>query len=162
MLKVGGRCGMVIKNTFLSNGGASITLRKQLLEECNLHSILELPANTFTGSPARTVVLFFDKGTPTKKIWYYQLNLGRSLGKTNPLNQKDLAEFLELAKTQKESDNSWMIDVADINKETYDLTVNNPNIVEEVDDRTPQEIIEEIEQLNIKASESLKAIKELL
>ena len=153
---------MVIKNTFLSNGGASITLRKQLLEECNLHSILELPANTFTGSPARTVVLFFDKGTPTKKIWYYQLNLGRNLGKTNPLNQKDMAEFVQMSKAHEVSDNSWLIDIADINKETYDLTVNNPNTVEEVDNRTPEEIIAEIEQLDAKASEALKAIKELL
>ena len=163
MLKVGGRCGIVIKNTFLSNAdNASIALRKQLLEECNLHSILELPANTFTGTPTLTVVLFFTKGSVTKNIWYYQLSLGRNLGKTNPLNQKDMAEFVELAKTHEESDNSWVIDVADINKETYDLTVNNPNTVEEVDNRTPQEIIAEIEQLDAKAAEALKAIKELL
>ncbi len=163
ILKAGGRAGVVIKNTFLSNpDNASIALRKQLLEECNLNSILELPTKTFTSTQAHTVVLFFDKGTPTKKIWYYQLNLGRNLGKTNPLNQEDLAEFLELAKTHKESDNSWMVNVSDINKETYDLSVSNPNKVEEVDDRTPQEIIAEIEQLDIKASEALKAIKELL
>ena len=107
-------------------------------------------------------MLFFDKGTPTKKVWYYQLNVGRNMGKTNPLNQKDMAEFVQMSKTHELSDNSWLIDVADINKDTYDLTVNNPNIVEEVDNRTPQEIIAEIEQLDAKASEALKAIKELL
>ena len=84
------------------------------------------------------------------------------MGKTNPLNQKDMAEFVQMSKTHELSDNSWLIDVADINKDTYDLTVNNPNIVEEVDNRTPQEIIAEIEQLDLKASEALKAIKELL
>ena len=163
ILKVGGRCGVVIKNTFLSNAdNASIALRKQLLEECNLHSILDLPGKAFIGTGVKTVVLFFNKGTATKNIWYYQLNVGRSLGKTNPLNQKDMAEFVELAKTHEEGDNSWIVDVADINKDTYDLTVNNPNTVEEVDNRTPQEIIEEIEQLDAKASEALKAIKELL
>lgn len=163
MLKVGGRCGIVIKNTFLSNtDNASITLRKQLLEECNLQAILDLPGKTFAGAGVKTVVLFFDKGTPTKKIWYYQLNLGRNLGKTNPLNQKDMAEFVEFAKTHKESDNSWLVDVADINKETYDLTANNPNTVEEVDNRTPQEIIAEIELLDAQAAEALQAIKELL
>ncbi len=73
-----------------------------------------------------------------------------------------MTEFVELAKTHKVSDNSWLVDVADINKETYDLTVNNPNTVEEVDNRTPQEIIAEIEQLDAKAFEALKAIKELL
>ena len=148
---------------FLSNtDNASIALRKQLLEECNLHAILDLPGGTFTGAGVKTVVLFFDKGTPTKKIWYYQLNLGRNLGKTNPLNQKDMAEFVQMSKTQEVSDNSWVIDVTDINKETYELTVDNPNIVEEVDNRTPQEIIAEIEELDAKASEALKAIKELL
>ena len=163
MLKVGGRAGIIIKNTFLSNtDNASIALRKQLLEECNLHAILDLPGGTFTGAGVKTVVLFFDKGTPTKKIWYYQLNLGRNLGKTNPLTHKDMAEFLELAKKHELSDNSWIVDAVDINKDTFDLTVNNPNKVEEVDDRTPQEIISEIEQLDAKASEALKAIRELI
>ena len=163
MLKVGGRCGIVIKNTFLSNtDNASIALRKQLLEECNLHSILDLPGGAFTGTGVKTVVLFFDKGTPTKKVWYYQLDVGRSLGKTNPLNQKDMTEFVQMSKTHKEGDNSWLIDVADINKDTYDLTVSNPNTVEEVDNRTPQEIIAEIELLDTKAAEALKAIKEML
>ena len=163
MLKVGGRCGIVIKNTFLSNtDNASVALRKQLLEECNLHSILDLPGGAFTGTGVKTVVLFFDKGKPTKKVWYYQLNVGRNMGKTNPLNQKDMAEFVQMSKTHEEGDNSWVVDVANVNKDTYDLTVNNPNTVEEVDNRTPQEIITEIEQLDAKASEALKAIKELL
>ena len=90
------------------------------------------------------------------------MNVGRSLGKTNPLNQKDMAEFVQMSKTHEEGDNSWVIDVADINKDTYDLTINNPNIVEELDNRTPMEIIKEIEHLDAKASEALKAIKELL
>ena len=163
MLKVGGRCGIVIKNTFLSNtDNASVALRKQLLEECNLHSILDLPGGAFTGTGVKTVVLFFDKGTATKNIWYYQLNVGRNMGKTNPLNQKDMAEFVELAKTHELSHNSWVVNVTDVNKDTYDLNVSNPNTVEEVDNRTPQEIIAEIEQLDVKASEALKAIKELL
>ena len=163
MLKVGGRCGIVIKNTFLSNtDNASVALRKQLLEECNLHSILDLPGGAFTGTGVKTVVLFFNKGTPTKKVWYYQLNVGRSLGKTNPLNQKDMAEFVQMSKKCELSDNSWVIDIADIDKDTYDLSVNNPNTIEEVDNRTPQEIIIEIEQLDLKASEALKAIKDLL
>ena len=163
MLKVGGRCGIVIKNTFLSNtDNASIALRKQLLEECNLHSILDLPGGAFTGTGVKTVVLFFDKGTATKKVWYYQLNVGRNMGKTNPLNQKDMTEFVQMSKAHEEGDNSWVVDVTDINKDTYDLTVNNPNTVKEVDNRTPQEIIAEIEQLDKKAAEALKAIKELL
>ena len=154
---------MVIKNTFLSNtDNASVALRKQLLEECNLYGVLDLPSGAFVGTGVKTVVLFFEKGMPTEKVWYYQLNPGRNMGKTNPLNERDLADFIELSKTQAESDNSWLVDIADTNTDTWDLTVNNPNRVEEVDNRTPHEIIAEIELLDAQVAEALQAIKELL
>ncbi len=163
MLKTGGRCGVVIKNTFLSNtDNASITLRKQLLEDCNLFAVLDLPGGAFVGTGVKTVVLFFEKGKPTERVWFYQLNVGRNMGKTNPLNERDLTEFVSMAKTQEASDNSWCVDLEKIDKETWDLTISNPNRVEEVDTRTPQEIIAEIELLDAQAAEALQAIKELL
>ena len=163
MLKVNGLCGVVIKNTFLSNtDNASVALRKQLLEECNLYAVLDLPGGAFVGTGVKTVVLFFEKGTPTENVWYYQLNVGRNMGKTNPLNERDLADFVELSKSKELSDNSWLLDVTNVNKDTWDLAVNNPNTVEEVDNRTPQEIIAEIEQLDVQAAQALQAIKELL
>ena len=115
-LKAGGRAGVVIKNTFLSNtDNASVSLRKHLLETCNLHSILDMPSGTFLGAGVKTVVLFFNKGEPTKNIWYYQMNPGRNMGKTNPLNDKDMAEFIDLQKTHAESEKSWMVNMADVN-----------------------------------------------
>ena len=163
IMKTGGRCGVVIKNTFLSNtDNASVALRKQLLEECNLFAVLDLPGGAFLGTGVKTVVLLFEKGKPTEKVWYYQLNVGRNMGKTNPLNERDLEDFIQAAATQAETDNSWLVDIADINTDTWDLTVNNPNRVEEVDNRTPQEIIAEIELLDEQAAEALQAIKELL
>lgn len=161
MLKAGGRCGIVIKNTFLSNGDAS-QLRKLLLEECNLYAVLDLPQGSFTGTGVKTVVLFFEKGKPTNKIWYYQLNLDRNLGKTNSLNEFDLQEFVDLVVKQGESENSWSIDVKDINKDTWDLSVVNPNRKEEVDNRTPEQILAGIEALDAEAAEAIAAIKELL
>jgi type I restriction enzyme M protein len=160
-LKLGGRCGVVIKNTFLTNDDA-MELRKQLLEECNLSMILDLPKGTFQGAGVQTVVLFFEKGKPTKKIWYYKLNPGRNLGKTNALNMNDLDEFINLTKTKKPSDNSWSIDIKKINKETYDLGVSNPNIKEELDERTPLEIISEIEEFDKQSAAIFKKIKDLL
>jgi type I restriction enzyme M protein len=72
MLNAGGRGGVVIKNTFLSNtDNASVSLRKLLLESCNLHTVLDCPGGTFQGAGVKTVVLFFGKGTKTRKIWYY-------------------------------------------------------------------------------------------
>ncbi len=157
MMKAGGRAGIVIKNTFLSNGDAS-ELRKLLLQQCNLHTILDLPSGVFQGAGVKTVVLFFDKGTPTKKIWYYQLNPGRNLGKTNALNEDDLAEFIELQKTKADSENSWTIDVDSLG-EDYDLSVKNPNKVEEKDERTSKEIYESLLQLQDEASDLMEELE---
>lgn len=163
ILKAGGRAGVVIKNTFLSNtDNASISLRKKLLEECNLHTILDCPGGTFLGAGVKTVVLFFEKGKPTKKVWYYQLDPGRNMGKTNPLNDNDLAEFIELQKTFADSPKSWSIDVTDVDTSTYDLSVKNPNKSDEVVHRSPQEILEEIAALDAESAAVLGNIRALL
>jgi type I restriction enzyme M protein len=160
-LKAGGRAGIVIKNTFLSNSDAA-KLRQLLLEACNLHTILDCPAKTFIGAGVKTVVLFFEKGKPTDKIWYYQLDPGRSLGKTNPLNADDLAEFIELQGSFADSPKSWSVNVSDVDQGTYDLSVKNPNGGEEVALRTPQEILDEISALDAESAEILKQIRGLL
>ena len=162
MLKAGGRAGVVIKNTFLSNtDNASIALRRELLESCNLHSILDCPSGVFTGAGVKTVVLFFEKGKPTEKIWYYQLNLDRNLGKTNPLNEYDLADFVALQKTKAASPNSWSLDVTEMlkdEKSPLDLSVKNPNKKEEKVLREPAEIIKEMRELNKEAEDLLKGM----
>ncbi|MDB4865346.1 type I restriction-modification system subunit M [Euryarchaeota archaeon] len=163
MMKTGGRGAVVIKNTFLSNSdNASVSLRKELLETCNLHTILDCPSGTFQGAGVKTVVLFFQKGSPTRKIWYYQLNPGRNMGKTNPLNDKDLAEFLETQKSFADSDNSWTVDIADVDTSNYDLSTKNPNVDDEVILRSPKEILDEIEKLDEESREILKKIRSLL
>ncbi len=163
ILKAGGKAGVVIKNTFLSNtDNASVSLRKLLLESSNLHTVLDLPGGTFTGAGVKTVVLFFDKGAATKKVWFYQLNLDRNLGKTNALNEKDLAEFVELQKTFADSDNSWTVDVKNIDQSTYDLSAKNPNKKEEAALRQPQEILEQMKALDEESAEILNSILELI
>ncbi|MBL0311064.1 MAG: SAM-dependent DNA methyltransferase [Bacteroidetes bacterium] len=169
IMKAGGKAGVVIKNTFLSNtDNASVALRKQLLDSCNLHTVLDLPGGTFTGAGVKTVVLFFEKGSPTKKVWYYQLNLDRNLGKTNPLNENDLADFVALQKTKGESENSWTLDVSDISKgvshtpSVYDLSAKNPNKKEEAALRQPQQILEEMKALDEESADILNSILELI
>ena len=163
ILKAGGRGGIVIKNTFLSNtDNASVSLRKHLLESCNLHTILDCPGGTFQGAGVKTVVLFFEKGAPTHKIWYYQLDPGRNLGKTNPLNDDDLTEFVELQATFADSPKSWSKDAASIDHETFDLSVKNPNGGEAVVHRSPQDILNEIAALDAESAEVMENIKGLL
>ena len=162
-LKAGGRAAIVIKNTFLSNtDNASTSIRKLLLESCNLQTVLDCPSGTFLGAGVKTVVLFFEKGAPTRKVWFYQLNPGRNMGKTNPLNDDDLVEFIELQKTFADSEKSWSVDVAKVDAATFDLSVKNPNGGDEVVLRSPQEILDEIAALDAESSDVLAAIKELV
>ncbi len=163
ILKAGGKAGVVIKNTFLSNtDNASISIRKQLLESCNLHTVLDLPGGTFTGAGVKTVVLFFDKGAPTRKVWYYQLNLDRNLGKTNSLNETDLAEFVELQKTFAESENSWNVDITNIDITTFDLSPKNPNKKEETALRSPITILDEMKALDKESETILNSILKMI
>ena len=163
MLKAGGRAGVVIKNTFLSNtDNASVSLRKLLLESCNLHTVLDCPGGTFQGAGVKTVVLFFEKGTPTRRIWFYQLDPGRNLGKTNPLNDADLAEIVEHQQTKVETPKSRSVVAATIDTATYDLSVKNPNGGEAVVHRSPQEIMDEIAALDAESAEVLAKIRVLL
>ena len=162
-LRAGGRAAVVIKNTFLSNtDNASVALRKLLLTECNLHTVLDCPGGTFQGAGVKTVVLFFTKGESTRKTWFYQLDPGRNMGKTNPLNDADLVEFVQLQKTSADSPKSWSVAIDSVNLETFDLSVKNPNGGEEVVHRRPSDILDEIAALDAEAAEVLGNIRGLL
>jgi type I restriction enzyme M protein len=161
-VRAGGRAGIVIKNTFLSNtDNASVSLRKLLLESCNLHTVLDLPGGAFQGAGVKTVVLFFEKGGPTRQVWYYQLQPGRNMGKTNPLNDDDLAEFVSLQMVSEDSPRSWSVDIAS-EAATFDLSVRNPNGGETAALRSPAEILHEIAALDAESAALLGTIRALL
>ena len=163
LLRAGGRAGVVIKNTFLSNtDNASVALRQKLLTDCNLHTVLDCPGGTFQGAGVKTVVLFFEKGAATRKVWFYQLDPGRNLGKTNPLNDRDLADFVTLQKTFADSPKSWSVAVDSIDPQSWDLSVKNPNGGEAMAHRSPQEIMAEIAALDAESAEVLGRIGGLL
>jgi len=159
-LKAGGRAAVVIKNTFLSNSdNASKALRQELLESCNLHTVLDCPSGTFLGAGVKTVVLFFEKGAPTRKTWYYQLDPGRKMGKTTALNDNDLKEFVELQASFADGDKSWSIDVQQIDQSSFDLSVKNPNKEEEAPLRDPRDILAEIAKLDAESAGILVGIR---
>ncbi|WGW03652.1 class I SAM-dependent DNA methyltransferase [Tropicibacter oceani] len=162
-LRAGGRAAVVIKNTFLSNtDNASVALRRELLEAAELHTILDCPQGTFQGAGVKTVVLFFEKGAPTRDIWYYQLDPGRSLGKTNPLNDDDLAEFVELQRTRANGPKSWIVGRADLDEDTCDLSVKNPNAPEAEALRSPEEIIADMLARDAETAQILEDIRGML
>lgn len=162
-LKAGGRAAIVIKNTFLSNtDNASVALRKELLESCNLHTVLDMPSGTFHGAGVKTVVLFFEKGAPTRKLWFYKLDPGRNLGKTNPLNDEDLKDFVALQAKHRDSENSWTVDIKTIDTASYFLPVKNPNKADDTELRDPKDIIAEMAALDAESAEILAGIGRML
>lgn len=162
-LRAGGRAAVVIKNTFLSNtDNASVALRRELLRSCNLHTVLDCPQGTFQGAGVKTVVLFFHKGESTRRIWYYQLDPGRSLGKTSPLNDDDMAEFVALKRGFVTGPKSWVVDVGDVDPATCDLSVRNPNAPQAEALRAPSAIIDAILARDAETAEILERIRGLL
>lgn len=161
MLKPGGRAAIVIKNTVLSNGDAA-ALRKELVSTCNLHTVLDCPQGTFQGAGVKTVVLFFEKGAPTRETWFYQLDPGRSLGKTTALTDADFEEFVRLQATRAESNKSWIVKASDLDLATLDMSVKNPNRNDEVTYREPEDIIEEMMALDAESGDILQQIRGML
>ena len=162
-LKPGGRAAIVIKNTFLSNtDNAAVALRRELLTTCDLHTVLDMPSGAFQGAGVKTVVLFFEKGRPTQKIWFYKLDPGRNLGKTNPLNDGDMAEFVRLQTGFADGDKSWGVEIGRIEQKTWDLSVRNPNGGDDAELRTPEAILAEIAALDAESARILDRIRTLL
>lgn len=108
------------------------------------------------------MVLFFEKGAKTRSVWYYQLDPGRSLGKTSPLNDADLTEFVALQPGRSSSPKSWMVDVANLDRTTWDLSVKNPNAPEEAPLRSPEEIIDVMLARDAETAQILEDIRGML
>lgn len=115
-----------------------------------------------TGTPLFSQGKLLTKGMATQKIWYYQLEPGRNMGKTNSLNDEDLREFVELQARFAETEKSWLVDISDIDRETFDLSVKNPNKAEESLLREPQQILDEIAALDAESAEILVGIGGML
>lgn len=162
-LRAGGSGAVVIKNTFLSNtDNASVALRKELLETCNLHTILDVPQGAFQGAGVKTVVLIFEKGEATRRIWYYQRAPGRPFGKTNPLKDADLADFVAKQVSFDEGPNSWSVAAESLDPVSFELTMHNPNGPEGEALRSPTEILDEIARLDAESAEVLARVRELI
>jgi len=160
-LKPSGRCGMVIDEGFLfrTNEKAFVNTKKELLEENNLFAVVSLPQGLFTavGTGNKTDLLFFERGKPTKDVWYYEL-IGK-FSKTRPLKDEHLEDCWQKFQKHAVSENSWIVSAEELKKRNYDLTAKNPNRKEEATHKPPEELVKEIEKKEEKIAGILREIK---
>jgi type I restriction enzyme M protein len=147
-LKAGGRCGMVIDEgvLFRTTEAAFVQTKRKLLDDCDLTCILSLPPGVFSsaGAGVKTNLLFFTKGGPTERVWYYDLS-DVKVTKKQPLTIERFAEFFELLPTRADSEHSWTVTREELEARKLDLKAVNPNRRSNEDMRTPEELLDIIE-----------------
>jgi type I restriction enzyme M protein len=172
MLKRGGRCGIVVPEGVLFRGDAFAQVKKELLENFNLHTIISLPSGAFanvtaSGQGPKTNLLFFDRTGNTKEIWYYDFAgyseevLDKKYTKANPIEDEDLKDCYEKWKKREISKYSWIVPVEEIIKKGYDLTAKNPNRKEEFEYKPPEELVASILEKERQILEILKEIRNI-
>jgi len=161
-LKPGGRCGIVLDEGvfFRTNEQAFVQTKRKFLDECDLWCILSLPAGAFVnaGAGVKTNLLFFTRGGPTEKIWYYDLS-DVKVGKKSPLNLERFDDFFRLLPERGENERSWTMTRGEVDAKNYDLKAVNPNAKVEQDTRTPDEILDLIEQKQKEIAEAIGKLR---
>lgn len=166
LLKQEGRAGIVLPDGSLSGDGVKQRIRQKLLEDCNLHTIIRLPNSVF--KPYATVatnLLFFEKGNPTKDVWYYQhkyLDGVKSYSKTNPMKVEEFEPIKTWWKKRVESELSWKVSIDTIIERGYDLDIKNPNSIVVENEETSNEILTRIDTEQNKIHEIVGKLKTLL
>ena len=164
LLKQGGRAGIVLPDGSLTGDGVKQRVRQKLLEECNLHTIIRLPNSVF--QPYATVatnLLFFDKGKPTKEVWYYEHRMPegyKAYNKTRPIQFKEFDPIKEWWNNRKESDVAWKININTIIERGYDLDIKNPTKPEEEKEYSSAELIEMLNTSLEKSHQLLNQLKQ--
>jgi type I restriction enzyme M protein len=160
LLKPGGRCAIVLPDGCITGDGYKERIREKLLTDCNLHTIIRLPQSTFFPATVSTNLLFFQKGTPTKEIWYWEHRLPegqKSYSKTKAIQFEEFAPLIEWWDKREESDVAWKVNVEDL-KKGFDLDVKNPHREEEEKDLSASEVLS---RLNASVQTTHKLLAEL-
>jgi type I restriction enzyme M protein len=161
-LKPNGRCGIVMDEgvLFRTNEIAFVQTKRKLLDDCDLRCIVSLPGGVFTaaGAGVKTNLLFFTKGKPTERIWYYDLS-DIKVGKKTPFTLDRFEEFFKLLPQRGDSERSWTVTRKEIEEKNYDLKAVNPHVKNEEDTRTPEELLDVIEQKGREVAEALKVLR---
>ena len=165
LLKEGGRAGVVLPNGSLFQTGVTQKIRQELLETCNLHTIIRLQQGVFNPySSIPTNLLFFKKGSTTKKIWYYELPLPQGLKqytKGNPIQHKEFEPVKKWWKSRKENQYAWLVSIEEIKKNHYNLDIKNPHTDKE-EYADPAVLEKEYLSLKEKNKKLLNEIKQMM
>lgn len=147
---------------FQVNQKAFVQTKRKLLDECDLWCIVSLPAGAFVnaGAGVKTNLLFFTKGQPTERIWYYDL-ADVKVGKKRPLTLGHFEEFFRLLPDRTDSERSWTVDRPAIEAKGYDLKAVNPHAKKDEDLRTPEELLDLIEAKGREVAEAVAALRAL-
>lgn len=166
LLKNDGRAGIVLPDGSLTGDGVKQRIRKKLLEDCNLHTIIRLPNSVF--QPYATVatnLLFFTKGAPTKEIWYYEHRLPegqKAYNKTKPIQAKEFNPIKLWWNDRKENNIAWKVDIQTIIDRNYDLDIKNPTKIEEKHEYNSAELMDLLHNSFDKSNALLKQLKQEL
>ncbi len=161
-LKPGGRCGIVLDEgvLFRTNETAFVQTKRKLLDDCDLWCILSLPPGAFVnaGAGVKTNLLFFTRGGPTERIWYYDLS-DIKMGKKSPLTLAHFEDFFARLPKRESSERSWTVERTVLEQKGYDLKAVNPNAKIEEDTRTPEEILDLIEAKQKEIAEAIAKLR---
>lgn len=164
LLKPGGRCAIVLPDGCITGDGYKERIREKLLTDCNLHTIVRLPQSTFHSATVSTNLLFFQKGTPTKEIWYYEHRLPKgqkSYSKTKAIQFHEFASMIDWWNKREENEVAWKIAVEDL-KDGFDLDVKNPHREEEEEGLTTSEVLRALMKSQEKVASTISEIQTLL
>lgn len=157
MLKPGGRCAIVLPDGCITGDGYKERIREKLLTDCNLHTIVRLPQSTFHPATVSTNLLFFEKGTPTKGIWYYEHRLPegqKSYSKTKAIQFDEFAPMIAWWDKREENEVAWRVKVGDL-KKGFDLDVKNPTTPADTEVASTESIISRMLESQAKIRELL-------
>ncbi len=162
----GGRCGMVVPNGFLFGDGVCARIKEQIMDECNLHTIIRLPKGVFQPYTGITTnLIFFDYGRPTEGVWFYEMPLPEHLKngytKTNPQRYDEYEPLIEWWEEREENEQAWYVEREDID-ENYNLDLKNPNAPEGLSARPPEELLADILKKEKRILEIIDEIKDAL
>lgn len=166
ILKDGGRCGMILPDGFLFGDGVTARIKEKLLETCNLHTIVKLPNGVFNPyAGIKTNLLFFEKGKPTKDIWYFEHPYPegyKSYSKTKPIRIQEFDLEKNWWNNREENEYAWKLTIDEIKERNYNLDIKNPNAVEDTQSFTLDELIKKISNSFAKSNELIDEIKDII